>query len=99
MDDNKEKWIEEVFQSMQKSQRAQVRPELFQNVKKEIAAQSIKIIPLPLLKKYAAVAAVVLLVNSSVLLYYDISEKVSREDIATLEPYKDQLITTYLIYE
>lgn len=96
---NNEKWAEEVFESMKGSQRAKPRPELFANIENQIAASNLKVISLQQWRVAVAVAAVVLLVNVSAVLFYNQNGGATYEDVAVAAPYNQSLISNYQIYE
>ena len=99
MNDEKEKWMDEVFESMKGSQRAKPGPELFAKIESQIEISTGKIIPLQQWRYAAAAAVLVLLVNATVLLYYNQHDGVAYEDVAVVDTYRQPLISNYQIYE
>lgn len=99
MNDDKEKWMEEVFQSMKGSRRAKPRPELFAKIEGQIAVSKGKVIPLRQWKYAAAVAALVLFVNVKALLYSNQNDEVFNDDAVVADVYNQPLISSYQIYE
>ena len=99
MNDEKEKRMEEVFQSMKGSHRAKPSPELFAKIESQIEVSKGKLIPLHQWKYAAAAAALVLFINVTALLYYDQHAGVANEDVAVVDTYSESLISTYQIYE
>lgn len=95
MNDEKEKWMEDVFQSMKGSQRAKPRPELFIKIQNRIGVGDAKIVPLRQWRYAAAVAVLMLVVNTKALVYFNQKQQVSYEDVDT---YNQSLISTYQIY-
>lgn len=99
MNDEKEKWIEDVFQSMKGSQRAKPSPELFANIQNRIAPAEAKLVPIYQWKSAVAAAAMILFVNITVLFYYHQQEGLSYEDTSVADAYHEALISTYQIYK
>jgi hypothetical protein len=98
MKDDKEKWMEDVFQSMKGSQRAKPRAELFANIKGEISGSKAKVVPM-YQWRYAGVAAAFLIaVNTAVLLFYN-QNNTTYEKVTVVDTYSQPLISTYQIYE
>lgn len=98
MNDQKDKWIEEVFQSMKGSQRAKPSPALFAAIEDRVTGSTNKVIPLHPWK-YAAAAAMVIFVNATAVFYYNQQEDASSENSAVAEAYSQPLISTYQLYE
>lgn len=97
MDQKKEKWMDDVFTSMQGSKRATPKPELFTEISNQFtdwkAANSW------IQWKYAAVAAVfVLLMNSTALMYYIRQQQANHKSVQTLHPYHTSVTSSYQIY-
>ena len=96
MNNEKDKWMENVFQSMKDSQRAKPSPELFTKIKNQISTAGVD----PLLQwRYVVAAAVLmLLINSMALIYYIEYKQVNDEHVAVGRAYKQSLINSYQIY-
>ena len=99
MNAEKEKWTEEVFQSMKGSQRAKPSPELFAKIEEQIEVSETKIVSMYQLKYAAAAAALILLLNITVLFTYRNYDVVSYEGTIEANTYSQSLISTYQIYE
>ncbi len=99
MNDEKEKWMEEVFQSMKGSQRAKPGPELFAKIEDQISFPKAKVVSMAQWRYAAAAAVLVLFLNTTTLLHYKQLDKVSYENTAVADSYGQALITTYQIYE
>lgn len=99
MNDEKEKWTEEVFQSMKGSQKARPRPELFAKIEDKIAASKNKEIPLHQWRYAVAAAVIILLLNTTALLYYNQHNELSYENAVVADAYTESLISNYQIYE
>ena len=98
MNDDKEKWIEEVFQSMKGSQRAKPSAALFTAIEDRITVSKNKVVPLHPWW-YAAAAAIVIFVNATAVFFYNQQGEVSSENSGVTEAYSQPLISTYQIYE
>lgn len=99
MNDEKEKWIEGVFDSMKGSQRAKPGPVVFAKIKTQITGSTTKVVPMHQWKNAAAAAAMILLVNVTALLYYNQINMVSYDDAVVTDTYSQSLISSYQIYE
>lgn len=99
MSTEEEKWMEEVFDSMKGSQRAQPGPELFGKIKKQLDGADEKIIPLRQWRYAAAVAAIVLLANVATLFTYQRHNDMPGEGFVMTDNYSQSLISSYQIYE
>ncbi len=99
MSTEKEKWMDEVFESMKGSQRARPSPELFAKIEGKIVPAKGKLIPIQQWRYAVAAAVLVLLVNSAAMLYYNQQDGVAYEDVAAVDTYSQPLITNYKIYE
>ena len=99
MNDEKEKWIEDVFQSMKGSQRAKPQPDLFVKIQNRIGVVDAKIVPLHQWRYAAAAAVLILLMNMTALVYFNQQNKVNYEDVAVEDTYNQSLISSYQIYE
>jgi len=99
MNDEEEKWMEEVFQSMKGSERAVPRLDLFAKIEEEIAASNTKVVPIRQLRYAAAVAAILLFVNGIALINYNQNSQTSYGDTMVSDDYSQSLISTYQIYE
>ena len=99
MKNDKEKWIGEVFNSMQGSRRAKPAPDLFAKIESRLQAPEARIIPMMQIK-IAAVAAVLLLVLNTIVLQEIVTTNQEKTSQA-LEEYQGDhsLISNYKIYE
>lgn len=94
MSENKEQWMEDVFNSMKGSKRMQPSADLFAKIENEISKS--KVIPLFQWKYATAAAAIVIFVNVTSILYY--TQKIETNDNTVSAMYDQSLITTYQIY-
>lgn len=99
MKNEKEKWMEEVFQSMKGSQRAKPSAELFAHIQNRIANPEAKPVPMYQWKSALAAAAVILLINITALFYYSQQEGLFYENTSVTDAYHESFISTYQIYE
>jgi len=99
MSDDKEKEIEAIFNSMKDSKRAKPSPELYGKIHKQIFTRSTKVISITQLKKYAAAACFILLLNTIALYSYNLQKGTAEQDVAAVDNYQESLITSYEIYE
>lgn len=99
MNEEKEKWIEEVFQSMKGSKRAKPQLELFTRIENKIALSKAKIVSLHQWRYAAVTAALILLINTTALMYYNQHKQMNNEDMAVVDTYNISLISAYQIYE
>lgn len=99
MNDDKEKWMQDVFQSMKGSQRAKPRPDLFVKIQNRIGVGGAKIVPLRQWRYAAAVAVLMLVVNTIALVYFNQQNQLNYEDVTVVDTYNQALISSYQIYE
>lgn len=99
MTEDKEKWMEAVFQSMKSSQRAKPRPELLAKIEDRIKDSTSKVIPLHQWRYAAAAAVLILFANTSALLFYNQYEEVPVAEAVVADAYSQSLISNYQIYE
>jgi hypothetical protein len=110
MNSEKEKWFEEVFQSMEGAQKAKPRPEVLAKIERKIAESNQNsqfkptVISLTQLRKYAAAAAILLLMNASALMYYSQENVSFSENMASVDTqsdsniYNESYITSFQLY-
>jgi hypothetical protein len=97
MIEKKDKWVEDVFNSMKGSNQVEVPDYLLKKIEEEIAQSEPKIIPL-FKWKYAAAAAIIIAINLlSSFIYIEKFEK-SYSESNNSEIYDQSLISTYQIY-
>ncbi|MBW1299019.1 hypothetical protein [Aquimarina litoralis] len=97
MDKEKEKWMEDILQSMNSSKRAAPRPELFQKIKNEFTNQKVAFITLTQWKLAIAAAIVVLCMNSTAI-YYIAYKQPDDKNVTFSDTYNKALIESYQIY-
>ena len=99
MNDDKEKWIKDVFQSMKGSQRAKPNSNLFLKIQNRIRVEKTKMVTLNQWR-YAEVAAILILVmNSAALMCFSHQNKGNKETAVFAETYDPALINSFQIYE
>lgn len=100
MEEDKDKWIEDVLGSMQGSQRAKPNPELYEKIERQLEAPETKIVPMRQWR-YAAVAAVLVLVFNA----FALRQVVQTNDfsvgemVVSSDDSGQSLISNYKIYE
>lgn len=99
MKDDKEQWIEDVFDSLKGSKRAKPNDDLFARIETEIESPDTKVIPLRQLRMIAAAAIVLLTLNIGALLQYTQSQKSNYENQVTESSHQTSLISDYKLYE
>lgn len=99
MKDNKEKWIEDIFNSLEGSKRAKPNFDLFARIEAEIENIDTKVIPLRQVRMMAAAAIVLLTLNMGVFLQYTQSQEANNENevIETID--QSSLISDYKLYD
>lgn len=98
MENNESRWTEEILQSMKGSQRAQPGPEVFAELQEKITDSSAIIIPMQHWRKYAAVALLILLVNTAVVIGYAQKDKPVRSEVKTHNSMHKSLIYSFQLY-
>lgn len=98
MNEDKEKWMEDVFQSMKGSQRAKPSSDLFVKIQDQIGSGDAKVVSLHQWKYTAAAVVFILVVNTKALVYFNQQHQVNYEDVVDGNTYNQTLISTYQIY-
>lgn len=98
MNDEKEKWVEDVFQSMKGSERAKPQHDLFEKIQNRIGVGDAKVVSLHQWKYTAAAVVLILFMNITALVYFNQQHQVNYEDVADGNTYNQALISTYQIY-
>ncbi|MFT5336875.1 MAG: hypothetical protein ACI9YL_000877 [Luteibaculaceae bacterium] len=96
MNTERNEWVEEVFQSMQGSQRIPVPGNLFAKIENQLEESGRTIIPLQIWGSVAAAALVLVAINISALMYYSNSAE-NTNSVANGTMYESP-ITNYEIY-
>ena len=99
MKDDKEKWIEDVFDSMKGSQRAKPSTELLAKIEQQIGVTESKIIPIYSFRMVAAAAILLLVLNVFAVRQFMESNTVATEELLVEETSGLSLISNYNIYE
>lgn len=100
MKKEKKDWTADIFESMKGSRRAIPSSDLFSKIQSEISRKrSVKIIPIPRLRWVAAVAAVMILLNTVTIIHYHQTGSMTESTTAWAESYNGILISSYEIYE
>ncbi len=98
MENDKEKWIEEVFESIQGSKRAKPSPGLFAKIEAQIDNPDAVIIPMFQRRVAAAAAILLLALNVFALRQYMQQDSVLSNESVAMEMPNQQLISNYNIY-
>lgn len=99
MDEEKEKWMENVLNSMSGSQRAKPRPELLKKIQSKIGASETKVVPLRQWKYAVAAAILILLMNTITWVYVNQPNPIRNESVTVVDTYNQTLIRSFQIYE
>lgn len=99
MENDKEKWIEGVFDSMKGSKRAKPDPGLYAKIESQIFAQEVKVIPMRQWKMAAAAAVLLLVLNVFALRQYIQSSEVSTNEMVADATTDQQLISNFKLYD
>lgn len=99
MKSDKEKWMEDVFESMKGSQRARPQPELLEKIMKNIDAPEAKVVPMYQWRIVAAAAVLLLVLNIFALNHYTQNSVSSSGELAVEDASSQLIISNYKIYE
>lgn len=97
-DNNKGKWLNDVFDSIKGSERAKPNDDLFGKILNKIDAPETQIIPLRQLR-FAAAAAIILLVLNISLLRQNIQGDIFNTESQLIDNADEAVISNYNIYE
>jgi hypothetical protein len=99
MEKEKDAWIDDVLNSLQGSQRAQARDDLFEQIEAKLSRPKAKIIPMKQLRMVAAASVILLLLNGFAIRQYTLGNTANDTE-ASVEIASDQLlISNYNFYE
>ena len=93
----KEKWIDDVFNSLEGSKRAVPSPHLFSKIEKSLFESEAKIIPLGNYR--LAVAAAILLLTTNILAIYQYTQSSSISSPELINENTESLISDYKLYD
>jgi hypothetical protein len=99
MEKDKEKWIEEVFDSLKGSERAKPSADLFAKIENLIDAPEAKIIPMPQWRVAAAAAVAILFLNVFAVQQFRKINRLNNNELVVDSTSDQQLISNYKIYE
>lgn len=99
MNDEKEKWMKDVLNSMNGSQRTKPKPELFAKIENRIALSKVRVIPRRQWQYTVMTASFILLINTTALFFYNQTNKIDYEEVVVVDTYNESLISSYQIYE
>lgn len=98
MEKDKEKWMNDVLDSVQGSRRAKPHPELFAKIEAAVYAPQSKVIPIRQWRLFAAAAVCLLMLNIFALRKYAQSN-VSAKEWLVENSVEETIISTYQLYE
>lgn len=98
MNNEKEKWVEDVFQSMKGSERAKPQPDLFEKIQSRIRVGDGKVLNLFHWKYASAAAVLILFMNITALVYFNQQNKLKNKGVQDRNIYNRAIINTYQIY-
>jgi hypothetical protein len=96
---DKEKWMDDVFESMKGSHRAKPRPELFARIEDQIYAPTAKVIPVFKLRVATAAAIFLLIFNVVSMRHYAQNAQVETAEYIVENESDQQLISNFNLYE
>ena len=96
MKDEREKWIESVFESMEGSQRAKPSPSLLSRIEDKIYASEANLISIPWIRWAVAAAVTLIVLNIAAVSY---SAKQSNTAYSSQDTESGSLISDYQLYE
>lgn len=99
MKDDKEKWMEEVFDSMKGSERARPNPELYARIENQLDDPEAKVIPMRQWSFAVAAAILVLVLNVFVLRQFTQNNALNTNEMVVSNTSSQSLISNYKIYE
>lgn len=99
MKEDKEKWIDAVFDSLQGSTRAKPGSGLFAKIENQIDGRDARFVPLPQWRIAVAAAVVLLCLNVFTVRQYLQSSKVATEAGGAEEASDQALLSNYKLYE
>ncbi len=99
MKDDKEKWIESVFDSLEGSQRAKPDASLFAKIKRRIDAPEAKVVSMSQWRMAVAAAVALLFLNVFAIQQYAKSSELTSSEMVTEGASDQQLISNYKLYE
>ena len=97
MNDNKEKWIQDVFDSLEGSKRATPPSHLLSKIEQNLVAPEAKIIPMSNYR--IAVAAAVVLLVMNVFVMYQYAQTSTNSFPESMTDNTESLITDYKLYD
>jgi len=99
MKDEKEKWVESVFESTKGSTRAKPAPDLFEKIEHQLSQVEAPVISMARLRMLAAAVFVLLIVNAFAMINYSQNAQLSSEKGASENVLSQQLLSDYNLYE
>ena len=99
MNEDKEEWIEGVFDSLKGSERAVPKAELFAKIKQEITSSEAKVVSIRQWRMTAAAAILLLLTNTYIIQQFSQNNLPTAQEKLSEDGYQSTLLSNYEIYE
>ncbi|MEM9546118.1 MAG: hypothetical protein AAGA77_09095 [Bacteroidota bacterium] len=96
---DQDKYTEHILNSMQGSERARPRPDLFAKIENVILNDDRKIWVMKYWKLQVAAAILILVMNTTVLTVYNQNRELENINLSSANAYNHELISTFQIYE
>ncbi len=98
MNNEKENWTEEVVESMQGSQRAQPRADLFAEIQEKVSTVGLKTLPMVSLRNYAAAAVLIILLNTAAMIFYARHDRYLANETESISSHYEPIYISFQIY-
>lgn len=100
MKEDKDKWVDDVFDSMKGHQRAKPKPQLFARIEDKLDASETKMIPMRQWKYTSVAAALLLVLNTFALQQFTKNKELNAgEMVVSTDDSSQLLISNYKLYE
>ena len=93
---DKDKWIENIYNSMRGSQRAQPQSNLFSKIERQIQGAKIKVLPRLVFQYVAVAASLLVIINVTAVISYN--EPTNKPTPSTKASEDNTLINSFQIY-
>ncbi|MEM9833202.1 MAG: hypothetical protein AAF944_21390 [Bacteroidota bacterium] len=97
--ENQEKWIEDVLGSMNKSERARPKPDLFTKIEQQLDKEGAIAVPILWRRVAAAAAVLLLMLNGLAIQQFSQSNELVPGEVTLEDTYQQSLISDYKIYD
>lgn len=99
MNIDEDKWMENIFHSMEGSQRAKAPSNLFAKIEGQIASSNIKVVPRQTLRYAAIAASLILILNVGVIFIHHQKHKTQEMSKVPQNSDHNTLISSFPIYK